>query len=432
MEKIDSFTHVLPPAEAPSGQCPQIDAHGAIRQGTSVLAGDLASVDTGASARRPAAIPTLVLPRTLFASNAISALADELASLDIQRPLLVTDRGVVAAGLAAKAVAACGEAASVVLFDNVTENPLFADVDNGASIYAREECDGVVALGGGSVLDTAKLIALLATNPGSVADYAGVPNADHVAGAPLIAIPTTAGTGSEASPSSGIHPDAVTASVGMNSRHLVPRVAILDPNLTLSLPPRLTAATGIDALSHCIEGYLSTKSLPLGKAIALDGIARVAGYLRRAAFDGSDTVARSEMMMAAYAGGASIGMGLGPAHAVALSCSDQGFHHGTLSGIGLVATLDVTARSAPEQIAEISYAFGLDASASLSHAVAALMRELGLPATLGELGYRAADLTTLARAAQSSHFNLFAPVRPTASDYAAMLEASLKPSQNRL
>jgi hypothetical protein len=315
----------------------------------------------------------------------------------------------------------------VTIFADVTENPLFADVDHGAAIYAREKCDGVIALGGGSVIDTAKLIALLATNAGGVADYAGVPGVVHVAGAPLIAIPTTAGTGSEASPSSGIHPDAATASVGMNSRHLVPNVAILDPNLTRSLPPRLAAATGIDALSHCIEGYLSTKSVPLGKAIALDGIARVANYLRRAVSHGDDADARAEMMMAAFAGGVSIGMGLGPAHAIALSCSDQGFHHGVLSGVGLVATLDFTSRCVPQQVAEISHAFGLDAALSLSQGVAALMRELGLPATLAELGYRASDLPTLAYSAHISHFNLFAPARPTSSDYAAMLKTSLQP-----
>jgi alcohol dehydrogenase class IV len=314
------------------------------------------------------------------------------------------------------------------MFDNVTENPLFADVEAGAARYAREQCDCVIALGGGSVLDTAKVVALLATNGGSVADYMGPRGAAHRAGAPLIAIPTTAGTGSEASPSAGIHPDAATASLGMSSRHLVPGVAILDPALTLSLPPRLTAATGIDALSHCIEGYLSTHSVPLGKAIALDGIERVAAYLRRAVNDGGDAVARAGMSLAAYAGGVAIGMGLGPAHAIALSCSDQGFHHGTLSGIGLVATLDFTAEGAPEQIAQISSAFGLRPAMSLSQGVAALMRELGLPATLAELGYEPGDLRALARAAYASHFNLTAPVRPDESDYMRLLEKSPIPA----
>lgn len=378
-------------------------------------------------ALNPAPASALYLPRTLFGSDSISSLASEMKALGVTRPLLVTDRGVVAAGLAAKAAAACGSGAPVVVFDGVTENPLFADVDNGVALYVREQCDGVIALGGGSVLDTAKVIALLATNGGRAADCMDARSTAQRAGAPLIAIPTTAGTGSEASPSAGIHPDAATASVGVSSRHLVPGVAILDPDFTFSLPPRLTAATGIDALSHCIEGYLSTRSVPLGKAIALDGIERVAAYLRRAVNDGSDAVARAGMSLAAYAGGVAIGMGLGPAHAIALSCSDQGFHHGTLSGIGLVATLDFTAEGAPEQIAQISSAFGLRSSMSLSQGVAALMRELGLPATLAELGYAPADLNALARAAQASHFNQFAPVRPDEGEYMRLLERSLNP-----
>lgn len=367
----------------------------------------------------------LNLPRMLFAAGSLSALAGELESLGIKKPLLVTDQGLVGAGLAAKAMAACGKNTPAV-FDNVTENPLFSDVDKGAAWYAQQGCDGVVALGGGSVIDTAKMIALLGTNPGSVADYAGVRNAPHGPSAPLIVIPTTAGTGSEASPSAGIHPDATSPSVGMGSRHLVPVLAILDPDLTRSLPPRLTAATGIDALSHCIEGFLSKKHIPLGKSIALDGIARVARYLRRAATDREDAEARGEMMLAAFAGGAAIGMGLGPAHAVAIVCSDQGFHHGLLSGIGLVATLDATSAHVPERAAEIAVALGLEPTASLSKAVASLMRELGLPATLAELHYVPRDIKALGSAAHQSHFNFFAPFHPTAADYAGMLAGSLR------
>lgn len=374
----------------------------------------------------PATEPSaLNLPRVLFAAGSLSALAAELESLGVHKPLLVTDQGLVGAGLAAKAIAACGKNTPAV-FDNVTENPMFSDVDKGAAFYAQQGCDGVVALGGGSVIDTAKMIALLGTNPGSVADYAGVRNAPHGPSAPLIVIPTTAGTGSEASPSAGIHPDATSASVGMGSRHLVPVLAILDPDLTRSLPPRLTAATGIDALSHCIEGFLSKKHIPLGKSIALDGIARVARYLRRAATDREDAEARGEMMLAAFAGGAAIGMGLGPAHAVAIVCSDQGFHHGLLSGIGLVATLDATSAHVPGRAAEIAVALGLERTASLSQAIASLMRELGLPATLAELNYTPRDIDALATAAHQSHFNFFAPFHPTAEDYVGMLAASLK------
>jgi 4-hydroxybutyrate dehydrogenase len=374
----------------------------------------------------PAPVASLTLPRTLFAAGAIRNLAAELDVLGVRRPLVVTDKGVVMAGLAAKAVLACGDAVEAVLFDGVTENPLFSDVDAGAASYATHRCDGVIAVGGGSVIDTAKMIALLASNPGSAASYVGVPNARHGPAAPLVVVPTTAGTGSEASPSAGIHPDAVTSSLGMNSRHLVPKLAVLDPEFTVSLPRRLTAATGIDALGHCIEGYLSHRDQPLGKSIALDGLRRVVRHLPRVVADGSDVDARGEMMLAAFAGGIAIGMGLGPAHAIAITCSDQGFHHGVLSGIGLVATLDATAEHAPARVAAVREAFGLPAAASLSQGVATLMRELGLPASLAELGYAAKDMQAMAGAAERSHFNLSAPFRPSAAQYAAFMTRSLE------
>lgn len=368
----------------------------------------------------------LHLPRSLFGAGAIAQLPAELAALGVRRPLLVTDKGIVATGIAAEVMAACGDAALPALFDAVTENPLFADADAGADCYAAQRCDGVLAVGGGSVIDTAKLIALLATNPGRVADYAGVPGARFGAAAPLVALPTTAGTGSEASPSAGLHPDATTPSVGINSRHLVPRLAVLDPQLTASLPARLTAATGIDALSHCIEGYLSERDQPLGKSIALDGIARVARHLRRAVSHGTDMEMRGEMMLAAFAGGVSIGMGLGPAHAIALTCSDQGFHHGVLSGIGLVATLGATAQHVPARMAAVNSALGLPASVSAAQGVAMLMRDLKLPTTLAELGYAASDVQSLAQAAARSHFNLSAPFKPSVADYAGFFRKSLQ------
>ena len=372
-----------------------------------------------------APIPALTVPRTLFAPGAIGALRAELDALGVRRPLLVTDHGVAGAGLAQGIIDAWGDSASIVMFDGVTENPLFADVNTGARHFATHDRDGVIALGGGSVIDTAKFIALLATNAGTIADYIGKPRVPHVAGAPLVAIPTTAGTGSEASPSAGIHPDAGSASLGLSSRHLVPAVAILDPELTASLPTRLVAATGIDALSHCIEGYLSKKQQPLGKSIALDGIARVSRWLRRAVNDRGDATARGEMMLAAYAGGISIGMGLGPAHAVALTCSDQGFHHGVLSGIGLIATLDATSAIAPDRVAEAGAAFGLAPGESLAGAVSSLMGELGLPTSLAALRYAATDAGALGDAAHRSHFNLSAPCHPSAAHYASMIAASL-------
>lgn len=365
----------------------------------------------------------LQLPRTLFGAGVLSALPNELARLGVTRPLFVTDQGLVKSGIAAKALALVPVKRS--LFDAVTPNPLFADADAAATLFRDEGCDGVVAIGGGSVIDVAKFVALLAGNPGRTADYAGHPDATLRAGAPLVAVPTTAGTGSEASPDAGIHPDATMPSTGISSAFAIPSVALLDPELTISLPPRLTAATGIDAISHCIEGYLSRRGSPIGKAMALHGLSQATTSIRRAASRGDDIDARAAMMNAAYCGGVAIAMGLGPAHALAITCSDQGFAHGILSGIGLVATLDLIEPHAPAAFGAIRSALGLPAKASLSHALAGLMAELVLPSSLAELGYRAGDVASLGHAAQASFFNLTAPYHPSAADYTGAIAASL-------
>jgi 4-hydroxybutyrate dehydrogenase len=363
----------------------------------------------------------LHLPRTLFGAGSVALLSDELAALNVRRPLLVTDIGLVEAAIVEKTMVSNRSVAAFTVFDNVTENPLFVDVDSGVARFRDADCDCVVALGGGSVIDTAKMIALIAGNGGVAAYFAGVPGVKHGPGAPLIAIPTTAGTGSEASPSAGIHPDADNATLGMSSRHLVPSVAILDPDLTASLPQRLTAATGIDALSHCIEGFLSKRDLPLGNSIALDGILRIARSLRSATVH-SDPAARADMMLAAYAGGVSIGMGLGPAHAFAITCSDQGFHHGVLSGIGMIVTLDATAVHVPDQVSALAAALGVEEP--LSNAIAKLMSDLGLPTNLASLGYTVTDVNVLGLAAHRSHFNASAPYHPSADEYATMIAGS--------
>ncbi len=368
----------------------------------------------------------LHLPRTFFGQGALASLATALATLKIRRALLVTDSGLVRAGVIDRVLASIDKSVSVVVYDGVTENPVFADADQGAGCYARERCDGVIAVGGGSAIDTAKYVALLGTHPGTVADYAGVPHAAIGPGAPLIAIPTTAGTGSEANATAGIHPTASSIAVGVDSPFILAQVAILDPNLTVSLPPRLTAATGIDAMSHCIEGYLSKNRNPFADVLALDGLSRAARSIRRAVADGNDVEARSEMMIAAYAGGAAISMGLGPAHAIAITCGDQGFHHGILSGIGVVAAFDHMAAKQPERAAHLCTAFGIDSTTSLASSIASLMSELGLPSTLRDLGYSTNKPTELAAAAQSSFFNLSAWYHPSETEYAAMIAPSLR------
>lgn len=367
----------------------------------------------------------LHIPRLTAGRGALAALAGELAQMRARKPLLVTDRVMARLGHVRRTVAAAGEDASVVMFDDVRENPVFADADRGAAAFAEQGCDSVIALGGGSVIDAAKYVALIAVNGGRVSHYAGAPETAIRRCAPLIAIPTTAGTGSEASPDAGIHPHARAASVGMSSPMIVPDAALLDPKLTLTLPSRLTAATGVDALSHCIEGYFSRRRTPLSDLLALDGIRRVWRSIERATADGGDLSAREDLMIAAFAGGVSIGMGLGPAHAVAIACSDQDFPHGILSGIGLVCALDLAARADPARARDIADAMNLRGEASLSEAVAEKLRALGLPSTLGALGYSMKDLAAAAGAAHRSPFNLWAPYHPSAQDYERMLRISL-------
>jgi alcohol dehydrogenase class IV len=211
----------------------------------------------------------------------------------------------------------------------------------------------------------------------------------------------------------------------MSSRYLIPKLAILDPDLTKSLPKHLTAATGIDALSHCIEGFFSKKEIPLGKNLALEGIRLATKHLRNATINQDDENARAQMMLSAFCGGISIGMGLGPAHAIAITCSDQGFHHGVLSGIGLIETLQTTCAQIPDKAKEVAQAMGLKPDITLAQGLKKLMRELELPCNLFELGYKTKDLSNLAVLAHKSHFNIFAPYHPTISEYTVMLKKSL-------
>jgi 4-hydroxybutyrate dehydrogenase len=243
--------------------------------------------------------------------------------------------------------------------------------------------------------------------------------------APLIVIPTTAGTGSEASPDAGIHPDARTISSGITSRYVIPRVAICDPETTMSMPPRLTAATGLDALSHCIEGFLSKSFCPPADAMALDGIRRVFRYLPLATADGTNFEARMQMMIAAFEGGVAISKGLGPAHAIAISCGDQGLHHGMLSAIGVVASLPLMETQLPERVRALAEAMSLSPGQSAVDGVKALMARVGLPTSLSGAGYTTGDIDALAGEAAGSHFNLTSPYAPTKEEFAQIIEAVL-------
>lgn len=363
--------------------------------------------------------PALSLPRLVFGAGSLAELAGELAQLGTRCPLLISDRGLEAAGVvaavqrAAPAIAAC--------FLDVPENPTANGADAALAAYRQGGCDGVVALGGGSVLDTAKMVAAL-TSAGlaRAAELIGKPDLIRSDLAPLVAIPTTVGTGSESSPVAALHFDASGPPIGTRSFLLVPKLALCDPDLARSLPRRLIAATAIDALSHCIEGFFAEPAHPIIDALALDGIRRVFADVHAALEPGGDQ-ARGSLMAAAFAGGAAIHKGLGPAHAVALACGDQDVHHGTLISVALPRTTRLLARHVPEKAQRISAAIGLGAGGDLGDALAGLIGSLGLPVSLTAAGYRTDAIENVVGAMTRSPFNRSSPYVPTEAEYRAVL-----------
>lgn len=360
-------------------------------------------------------------PRVHLDFGAIKALPLELAALGITRPLLLTDQGLVKCGMLARVRDTVHGKNDVIVFDEVPENPTIAGVERAIAVYRSENCDGVVALGGGSVIDTAKAVAVLAGHPGPIINYLGRPDSITHKVAPLIALPTTSGTGSEASRGAGIHADATSRATGLNSHYIVPRVAICDPDLTVSLPPHLTAGTGMDALSHCVEGFLTTVDNPPSKALALDGVRHVVTFIERAVKDGNDREARKGMMVAALEGGMAIHMGLGPGHAIANATGDQGLHHGMLVTIAMPTVLRFLAKHVPDKMSALHEALDGKPGQSAADIVEDFNARVGLPATLRALGYKGGDLDDMAQDCAKSHFLGRSPYRPSVAEFKTML-----------
>lgn len=364
-----------------------------------------------------------------FDCGAIRRLPDEQRRLGLRAPLVVTDRGLVASGLLARIAAWLPPLDDGRVFDATPENPTEAAVIAAAALYRERNCDGIVAIGGGSPLDLAKGVALLATHEGPLARFAATAGGMELITpvvAPVIAIPTTAGTGSEVGRAAVLvmadgHKRAVV------SPHLLPRVAICDPELTVSLPPRLTAGTGMDAIAHCIETFLSPAENPPADAIALDGLARGAAHLPRACIDGSDVVARREMMMASLEGGLAFQKGLGAVHAMSHplgALPGVTIHHGTANAILLPAVLRYNAPAAPEKFARLRTALGLPHGADLAAWVREFTARLGLPVTLRAAGVPTVALPALAAAAALDFSGRTNPRPAHADDYLQLYRES--------
>lgn len=338
--------------------------------------------------------------------GALARLGEILHELDVKRPLLVTDPGVAAAGLVDRALEHLENA---VVFDGVRPNPDIALVDDGARVYAEADRDGLVGLGGGSSLDTAKAIGVVARHGGSILDYEWGRDPVEQRIPPTVAIPTTAGTGSEVTLWTVItdHDRKIKFNVG-GTPLIAAHVGLIDPELTVGLPPEVTAATGMDALSHAIECYTCDYHQPFSDAVALQGIELVAQWLRRAVVDGSDLEARTNMAHAATLGGMAYGTeSAGAAHA--MSQSAGGVHdcpHGALTARVLGPVCEYNASAAPERYARIAQGLGVDTRglAPLDAALAGvdelyrLTDDVGIP-TMGELGFSEDEVPMLARIA---------------------------------
>jgi alcohol dehydrogenase class IV len=368
------------------------------------------------------------LTRIQFGAGALSCLADELGLLGAKAPLVLTDRGVVAAGLAAVVTALLPDAAPI--FDETPGNPTEAAMRQAAAVYVQGKCDSIVAVGGGSSIDLAKAVALIVSHPEPLAQYAailgGVPRIT-AAMPPVIAIPTTAGTGSEVGRAALITLDD-GRKLGFISPHLIPNVAICDPELTLGLPPLLTAATGMDAISHCIETFLSPRFNPPADAIALDGLARAVHWLPEAFADGGNLAARSEMMMAALQGGMCFQKGLGAVHAISHPLGGleaPRLHHGTLNAVIMPAVLRMNEACARAKYARLRAAIGLAPEADLAVFVEDLNRQLGLPASLAAMGVPVDCLPRMIDGAMRDHSSATNPRPMTAADYGVLFDQAM-------
>jgi alcohol dehydrogenase class IV len=369
--------------------------------------------------------------------GALALLPQELERAGIAKPLVVTDAGVRAAGLLESALATLAGKPCAV-FDTTPSNPTERAVRAAVDVYRSERCDGLVAIGGGSSIDLAKGVAIAATHDGPLASYATIEGgAARITGrvAPLIAVPTTAGTGSEVARGAIVIVDD-GRKLGFHSWHLVPKTAICDPELTLGLPPLLTAATGMDAIAHCMETFMAPAVNPPADGIALDGLERAWSNIERATRDGSDREARFNMMSASMQGAMAFQKGLGCVHSLShsLGGANPKLHHGTLNAMFLAAVVKFNA-SAPSVVKErrlerMAHAMGLaETKRSPADAVAdeirAMNRRLGLPSGLAALGVDRQMYARIIDGAMADHTHKTNPRIATPDDYARMLEESM-------
>jgi len=361
------------------------------------------------------------LTRIEFDAGLAAKLPDFCAELGMTRPLLVTDAGLTALGLTARIGDSFAEGLPV--YDGTPANPTEAAVLEALARYKAAGCDGILAVGGGSSLDLAKGVRLLAAHEPPLARYAAVEGGvARIKGPlpPMIAAPTTAGTGSEVGRGAVIIM-ADGRKLGVLSPLLLPSIAVCDPELTYGLPPLLTAATGMDALAHCLETFMAPAVNPPADAIALEGLQRGFGALRRAVADGRDAQARWDMMMAAMEGAMAFQKGLGAVHALSHplgALKGVTLHHGTLNAVLLPAVLRFNRAAIGPKWDKLAMILG----GAPDEVIARLNADLGLPPGLSAMGVAERALPAVARAALQDHCHATNPRPATEAEYYALLE----------
>jgi len=364
--------------------------------------------------------------------GALQLLKAECERVGIARPLIVTDPGVKAVGILDKALAAL-PGLQVSVFDQTPSNPTEAAVRAAAALYKQNQCDGLIALGGGSSIDCAKGVAIAATHEGPLKTYATIEGGslkitDRVA--PLIAVPTTAGTGSEVARGAILIVDD-GRKLGFHSWFIVPKAAICDPELTFGLPPMLTAATGMDAIAHCMETFMAAPFNPPADGIALDGLARGWAHIERATKNGQDREARLNMMSASMQGAMAFQKGLGCVHSLSHSLGgvNPRLHHGTLNAMFLpaVVTFNAAAESVQKEhrLDRMAQAMGLKSGSDIPDAIKDMNARLGLPTGLAAMGVTEGMFDQVITGALADHCHKTNPRIASAEEYRQMLSVSL-------
>jgi 4-hydroxybutyrate dehydrogenase len=371
--------------------------------------------------------------------GAIAVLPQECERIGMRRPLVVTDAGVRAAGVLDLALAGSKAIGGLphAIFDQTPSNPTEAAVRAATEVFRANDCDGLIAIGGGSSIDLAKGVAIAATHPGPLKTYATIEGGSAKitdAVTPLIAVPTTAGTGSEVARGAIVIVDD-GRKLGFHSWHLMPKAAILDPQLTMGLPPMLTAATGMDAIAHCLETFMAPAVNPPADGIALDGLERGWAHIERATRNGQDRDARWAMMSASMQGAMAFQKGLGCVHSLSHSLGgvNPRLHHGTLNAVFLPAVVLFNAEAgsiqSEQRLQRIARAIGLagcdNRGTEVADAIRALNARLGLPSGLAAMGVTADLFERVIDGAMADHCHKTNPRLATRDDYRRMLEASM-------